>query len=173
MLKSRLVKEFLNNVIDDEKNMCVVECLLNETNTDEEIAEETGIKLNLVRKVLYKLYDSGIASYKRSKDPETQWYTYSWKFDVDNINFQIETKYKNRISSLKALLEIEENNMFFVCESGHERFDFDSASDKGFVCPECGKEIKFEDNTTVVKGIKKEIALHEKTYNNLISNNAK
>ena len=36
--------------------------------TDEEIAEETEIRLNIVRRVLYKLYDAGIATYKRSKE---------------------------------------------------------------------------------------------------------
>ena len=29
-------------------------------NTDEEIAEETEIRLNIVRRILYKLYDAGL-----------------------------------------------------------------------------------------------------------------
>jgi transcription initiation factor TFIIE subunit alpha len=41
---------------------------LNGKNTDDEIAEETEIRLNIVRRILYKLYDAGVASYKRSKD---------------------------------------------------------------------------------------------------------
>ena len=61
--------------------------------TDEEIAEKTGIKLNIVRKILYKLYDLKIANYKRSKDPETQWFTYSWKFDKEELINQINKQF--------------------------------------------------------------------------------
>jgi transcription initiation factor TFIIE subunit alpha len=46
--------------------------------SDAAIAEETEIKLNTVRKILYKLYDARVASYKRSKDPETNWEIYNW-----------------------------------------------------------------------------------------------
>jgi len=53
-----------------EKTLSIIECILNGKTREEEIAEELGIKLNLVRKVLYKLYDAGVATYKRSKDPE-------------------------------------------------------------------------------------------------------
>ena len=75
------VQEILTNVTkDDENSYSIVKCLLEGKTTDEEIAEDTEIRLNIVRRVLYKLYDAGIASYKRSKDPETQWYTYIWTF---------------------------------------------------------------------------------------------
>ena len=80
--------------------------------TDEDISEKTGIKLNIVRKFLYKLYDLKIANYKRSKDPETQWYTYSWKFDEDEMVRQINEEGENELNELNAKLEYEENNMF-------------------------------------------------------------
>ena len=50
-----------------------------------QLLKKTGIKLNIVRKILYKLYDIGLATYKRSKDPETQWFTYSWKFEEQEV----------------------------------------------------------------------------------------
>ena len=55
----------------EETIIPIINSLINGTDTDEEIAKETGIKLNVVRKILYKLYDLKIANYKRSKDPET------------------------------------------------------------------------------------------------------
>ena len=85
MLDDPLVKPFLTNVVEDESNLPIIECLIDGVETDEEIAEKTGIRLNLVRKILYKLYDLKLASYKRSKDPETQWFTYSWKFEKDEV----------------------------------------------------------------------------------------
>lgn len=173
MIKNPLVQELLNEVVQDEENLPIVECLINGTSTDEEIAEKTEIKLNIVRKILYRLYDSGLASYKRSKDPETQWYTYSWEFDKNGVTNQIEEKSSNMIANLKKNLEIEENNMFFVCPEGHSRVSFDKASELGFVCPECGNEITFQENDGIIAGIKEEITSYEETYSLVTSENAK
>jgi transcription initiation factor TFIIE subunit alpha len=164
MINDPIIQELLNEILQDEKNLSVVKCLINGVNTDEEISEKTEIKLNIVRKVLYKLYDSGIANYKRSKDPETQWYTYSWKFDYDELNNQIKEKYSKIISDLKKALEVEENNIFFTCPKEHIRVAFDQASEMGFICPECGNEIKFQENNAIITKIKKEIASYEEIY---------
>ena len=69
MIDDPLVKQLLTTVVEDESNLPIVEALNDGIETDEEIANKTGIKLNIVRKILYRLYDMGIASYKRSKDP--------------------------------------------------------------------------------------------------------
>jgi len=37
--------------------------------TDDEIANKTGIRLNSVRKILYKLYDHSLVSLRRTRDP--------------------------------------------------------------------------------------------------------
>ena len=78
ILKDPLTKSLIIDVIEDEENLPIVQALIKGVKTDEEIAEKTQIRLNIVRKVLYKLYDAKLASYKRSKDPETQWFTYAW-----------------------------------------------------------------------------------------------
>ena len=46
----------------------IIDCLKNGYSTDEEISEKISCKLNIVRKILYKLYDMRLASYKRDKD---------------------------------------------------------------------------------------------------------
>ncbi|MGZ4857139.1 MAG: transcription factor E, partial [Methanobacteriaceae archaeon] len=86
MIKDANVQEMLIDVtMDEENSIPIIQCLLNGKTTDEEIAEATEIRLNIVRKILYKLYDAGVASYKRSKDPETQWYIYNWRFEENKI----------------------------------------------------------------------------------------
>ncbi len=40
MLNDPLVQELLNEVVQDEENISIVECLIDGTNTDEEIAEK-------------------------------------------------------------------------------------------------------------------------------------
>ncbi|MGZ7210340.1 MAG: transcription factor E, partial [Methanobacterium sp.] len=74
MLNEPLVQELILEITDDNENsISIIKCLLDGKVTDEEISEEIELRLNIVRRILYKLYDAGIASYKRSKDPETQW----------------------------------------------------------------------------------------------------
>ena len=69
MLKDPIVQELLIDVTDDEKNSTtIIECLLAGKTVDLEIVEETEIPLNIVRKVLYKLNDATLISYKKTKD---------------------------------------------------------------------------------------------------------
>ena len=82
MLKDPIVQELLIDVTDDEKNSnSIIECLLAGKTVDLDIVEETEIPLNTVRKVLYKLNDASIISYKKAKDPETNYEIYIWKFE--------------------------------------------------------------------------------------------
>ncbi|WP_409199940.1 transcription factor E [Methanobrevibacter sp. DSM 116169] len=164
MLSDPLVITLLTDVVEEEDNISIVKCLMNGVTTDEEIAEKTEIRLNIVRKILYKLHDEGLASYKRSKDPETQWYTYDWVFEKEEVEKQLVSKSTNMLDKLNTMLEYEENNMFFVCPEKHVRFDFEKASTLDFMCPECGEEVSFEDNSTTITEIKEEIVVCKKAY---------
>jgi len=163
MLKDPLVLELLDEIIqeEDEGSISVVECLVDGKVTDEEIAEETELRLNIVRRILYKLYDAGIASYKRSKDPETQWYTYSWKFEQDKIIDMIKSKHEEVLKELRECLKYEENNIFFECKTNNCRCSFEEASENNFVCPECGNELEYKDNSVFINKLKEEINFYE------------
>ena len=89
----KILMDITNN---EEGSVSIIECILNGKTFDSEIAEETEIKLNRVRKILYKLHDAGIASYKRTKDPETNWFIYSWKFDQDKVSDIISEKHQEK-----------------------------------------------------------------------------
>ena len=47
--------------------------------TDDIIANKTGIRLNSVRKILYKLYDHSLVSLRRSRDENTGWFIFMHK----------------------------------------------------------------------------------------------
>ena len=52
MLEDPTVQEILMDITNDEQSsVSIIECMLNGKTTDEEIAEETEIRLNIVRKV--------------------------------------------------------------------------------------------------------------------------
>ncbi len=154
MLADPNVQEILIDVTkDDENSIPIIQCLLNGKTTDEEIAEETEIRLNIVRRILYKLYDAGVASYKRSKDPETQWYTYSWKFEEEKIAEIISEKFDKISREIHQSLEYEEDNMFFVCPNGC-RYNFEEASERNFICPDCNTNMEFQDNSSIITELK-------------------
>lgn len=171
MINDPLVKTLLTNVVEDEDNLPIVEELIAGVETDEEISNKTGIKLNIVRKILYRLYDMGLATYKRSKDPETQWFTYSWKFEKDEVINRIIKDSENYLKILNDELEREENNMFFLCPQGHVRLDFDDASDYEFLCPACDAELVFQDNAETIKQIKEDIKMVESNFKSFSEKN--
>ncbi|MBO6105590.1 MAG: transcription factor E [Methanobrevibacter sp.] len=135
----------------------IINCLKNGYTTDEEISEKTDCKLNIVRKILYKLYDMRLASYKRDKDKETQWYTYDWRFNENEYKKLEFNLASSELKRLNSELEYEENNMFFVCPNGHYRLDFEDASTVEFLCPECDLDLEFEDNQDKIDMKKEEI----------------
>ena len=135
----------------------IIDCLKNGYTTDEEISEKINCKLNIVRKILYKLYDMRLASYKRDKDKETQWYTYDWRFNENEYKKLEFNLASSELERLNSELEYEENNMFFVCPFGHYRLDFEDASTVEFLCPECDVDLEFEDNQEKIDKKKEEI----------------
>jgi len=78
-LVTSLAKELLGEEVLD-----VLQFLLNRKIeiTDDEIANELGVKVNEVRKKLYALADQGLVSYRRSRDKDTGWYVYYWKVNT-------------------------------------------------------------------------------------------
>ena len=144
----------------------IIACLQEGYSTDEEISEKISCKLNIVRKILYKLYDMRLASYKRDKDKETQWYTYDWKFneaEYKKLEFDLAS---SELKRLNEELDYEENNMFFICPFGHYRLDFEDASTVEFLCPECDVDLEFDDNKEKIDRIKEEIRAVEEVISN-------
>lgn len=157
MLNEPLIQEFIHETTEDNENsLSIIKCLLEGKITDEEISEEIELRLNIVRRILYKLYDAGLASYKRSKDPETQWYTYSWKFEKDSVIEIITKKYEDSSREAEESLAYEEDNMFFACINGC-RFNFEEASEYNFICPECEKTLEYQDNSSLITELKEQI----------------
>lgn len=157
ILNESMVQELIYDVTEDNENsLTIIKCLLEGKLTDEEISEEIELRLNIVRRILYKLYDAGLASYKRSKDPETQWYTYSWKFEEERVIDTIAKNYEEISREAEESLAYEEDNMFFKCINGC-RFNFEEASEHNFVCPECEKTLEYQDNSSLITELKGQI----------------
>ena len=52
---------------------------------DIEIADKTQIRLNMVRKALYRLYDHSLVALRQSRDKETGWFIFNWRLQPDRF----------------------------------------------------------------------------------------
>jgi transcription initiation factor TFIIE subunit alpha len=126
--------------------------------TDEEISKITGFRINDVRSSLYRLYDSRLAFYRRSRDPKTGWFVYHWRMDADSRSRVLEGQRKKELDVLKKRVSYEEENIFFVCKAGNcSRFTFEIAADNGFKCPNCGSMLEHHDNSGIVSSLRARI----------------
>jgi len=148
-----------------EEGLDVVQCLLDKEETDEKISETTGLRLNTVRKVLYKLYDYRLASYVRTKDKEIGWYTYTWNLHLDKISNIITLRKKNILNELNERLDFERNHVFFSCNTDALKFSFVKATENGFRCPSCNSTLEFVDNQKSIMELEDRIRMVEKDLN--------
>jgi transcription initiation factor TFIIE subunit alpha len=57
--------------------------------TDEEIASSTGLRINMVRKILYDLFGKSLITGIRVKDERKEWFVYRWKTRREEFNTMI------------------------------------------------------------------------------------
>lgn len=169
MKNNSIVNDFLIQIVDEDdlKNIkAIIDALIEGIDTDEAIHEKTKIKLNTVRKLLYKLHDASIATYKRNKDPETQWFTYTWTFDKEEYIERITEFYTTRLNERQELLDNLENNLYFVCCMDQEHFkgDYTESSEYEFYCPVCDYELEPYDAKKEKTLLKRRITIDKKNF---------
>lgn len=71
-----LLVSIIGEIGGDEAVRVAVALANEEETTDERIAGSTGMRLNAVRKVLYRLHENHLASYRRTRDNNTGWFVY-------------------------------------------------------------------------------------------------
>ena len=82
--------------------------LKSEDATDEEIASSTGLRINMVRKVLYDLFGKALITGIRVKDEKKGWFVYRWRSRRDEVENFIEGQ-KKKISEKEERLDSEDN----------------------------------------------------------------
>src|SRR3989337_2680479 len=123
-----------------------------EETTDDEIATKTGIRLNSVRKILYKLYDHSLVSLRRTRDPKTGWFIFHWKLQPDQLEGFILSQKRRVLEKLNVRLDYEKNHDFYFCSTvGCKRVPVEEAVELVFHCSTCGKPLAHSDNGKIVE----------------------
>jgi len=159
--KKRLDKDLIDLAMEigGEEAVEIVKALAERKDaTDEELAESTGIRINTVRKVLYTLYDMGLADFKRIRDKETGWYYYYWNLDLRRLPDIIRARKMEELKKLRKMLEEESGEIYYWCGNpGHPRLTFDEAMEYEFQCPICGEILMQYDNSEIIEDLKRRI----------------
>ena len=120
--------------------------------TDDEIASKTGIRLNSVRKILYKLYDHSLVSLRRTRDPKTGWFIFHWRLQPDQLEGFILSQKRRVLEKLNVRLEYESNHDFYYCDSPEcRRVTFEEAVEAVFHCSNCGKALDHFENGKMIE----------------------
>ena len=157
VLDEELIK--IANLFGGEEAVTVVKSLkkIGEA-TDEIIANDCGIRLNTVRKVLYKLYDHGLVSCTRVRDEKTGWFIFYWRLQPDQLDAFIRSRKKRALDKLKQRLDFEKNHSFFICKTDPEvRVTFEEAMETSFKCGKCGNQLDSTDNAELITGVEARI----------------
>jgi len=157
VLDEELIK--IANLFGGEEAVTVVKSLkkLGEA-TDEIIANDCGIRLNTVRKVLYKLYDHGLVSCTRVRDEKTGWFIFYWRLQPDQLDAFIRSRKKRALDKLKQRLDFEKDHSFFICKNDSEvRITFEEAMETSFKCGKCGNQLDSSDNAELIIGLEARI----------------
>jgi transcription initiation factor TFIIE subunit alpha len=157
-------EELIKNVVLEFAGEEAIEVLLHlkedEETTDEVIATETGMRLNAVRKILYKLYDLHLASYRRTRDKSTGWFIYYWMLEPNRIHGILTERKQKVLERLQQRLIYETGNTFYYCRNiDCPRHTFEEAMSNTFKCPICAGHLDHDDNSEIIKILKKQIEL--------------
>jgi transcription initiation factor TFIIE subunit alpha len=131
--------------------------------TDDEIANKTGIRLNSVRKILYKLYDHSLVSLRRTRDPKTGWFIFHWKLQPSQLEGFILSQKRRVLEKLSVRLEYEKNHDFYYCNTAEcKRVPFEEAVEIVFQCSTCGKPLAHFGNEQMVSKLSEKVTLLRK-----------
>ncbi|MGQ4910628.1 MAG: transcription factor E [Candidatus Thorarchaeota archaeon] len=129
-----------------------------EETTDEEIATKTDLKLNIVRKILYKLHDNHLASYRRIRDANTGWFLYYWRIDPKKAQALVNRKKRMVLTLLEQKLEHESTNDLYACVNRDSSpVPFEEAMNLSFRCPNCNGQLEYVDNEKAISFLRKKV----------------
>ena len=126
--------------------------LKSEDATDEEIASSTGLRINMVRKVLYDLFGKALITGIRVKDEKKGWFVYRWRSRRDEVENFIEGQKKKISERLQHRFDYENSSDFYHCGNDDcSRVTFEDALELFFKCPSCGQVLNLKKNEKAKK----------------------
>lgn len=147
------------SMIGGDEYLKVARSLLrSEDATDEEIASSTGLRINMVRRVLYDLFGKALITGTRIKDERKGWFVYRWRTRAEEVEHFILSQKKKILKRLEQRLEYENKYEFYHC--GNEdcrRITFDEALECFFKCATCSNVLNLKRNDKIKNALNQKI----------------
>jgi transcription initiation factor TFIIE subunit alpha len=119
---------------------------------------EDAVRVNIVRKTLYRLYDHSIVALRRSRDKETGWFIFNWRLQPNQLEGFIINQKRRVLEKLEIRLEYEKSHEFYSCQTlGCKQFPFEEAFELLFKCPTCNKPMMYLNNDRIVEILTRKI----------------
>jgi len=149
----------ISYLIGGEEYQRVAKALLSTQDaTDEEIASATGMRINIIRKVLYDMFGKALITGIRVKDEKKGWFVYRWRAKNDQVDNFIDNQKKKILERLQKRLEYEESSEFYHCGNDQcQRIKFDIAIESFFKCPTCKDNLSMVDNNEIKEALRYKI----------------
>ena len=126
--------------------------------TEEDLTKATNIKLNELRKVLFKLNSFSLAASESVQDEKTGWLIFYWRLQEDQLESIIRAQKKRILEKLEARLEFERTHDFFSCsQSKCGRYTFEEAMEHLFKCSKCEGKLEHYDNSKAIEFLERKI----------------
>ena len=126
--------------------------------TDIRITDQTEIRLNTVRKTLYRLYDHSLVGLRRNRDKETGWFVFHWRLQPDQLEGFIFNQKRRVLEKLETRLRYEKSHEFYTCRTpGCKRFPFEEAFELLFKCPACDRSMVHVNNGHIIEVLTRKI----------------
>jgi len=151
-----VLKEILTRIAGEHGHE-VAKALVRKEITDDEVAKRTNMRVNLVRKILYNLYENRVVSYRRVRDEHSGWYVYYWRIEPERAREYFDNNKRLLLQKLEERLKTERNTIFFGCGNGDPKVPFELAAENDFKCPRCGGKLEPHDNSSVVTALERQI----------------
>ncbi|MFA5246755.1 MAG: hypothetical protein WC408_02580 [Candidatus Micrarchaeia archaeon] len=132
--------------IAGKDGMRIIETIGDDGCTDEAIEQKTEIKIAEVRCILNHLHSYGVVEYKREKNLQNGWFTYTWNLNRERAMSNYLSMKKREYDDLRARVAYAENTCIYKCRKGCVRCEFDDAMENQFRCPKCKGMLRYENN---------------------------
>lgn len=149
-------EEFIKEIAGKD-GMKIIESMEGDGCTDETIEQKTELKIAEVRCILNHLHSYGVVEYKREKNMQNGWFTYTWNVNRERaLQNYLQIK-KRECDSMRQKIAYADGATVYKCRKGCGNYAFDEAMEAQFRCEKCKGMLYHEDKTNSLKGMEERV----------------
>ena len=145
------LEEFIHEIAGKD-GLRIIDCM-GDGCTDESIEQKTDLKIAEVRCILNHLHSYGIVEYKREKNMQNGWFTYTWSVNRERALSNYMQMKRREYDELRKRIAYAEGANIYKCKKNCANYEFDIAMENQFRCPKCKGMLRYEDGADGAKKI--------------------